>query len=223
MDGNYRIAMNRDEQRTRLPSTAVRETWSEQHPEWKFIYPVDPESGGTWIGTRSDGMTLALLNQTESSAFRPARTISRGTLIPEGLTAKNLREAISLIREMTLRAPDPVLPFLLVGIDGGKGPVLSIRWVGTEAGFVEREWPRTPLIFSSSSIAEAAVIAEREARFRKFQTLHPYPEKSAMVAFLHEVRLSRVDARTVSQSLVSVDASGPHFEYFPIPREGDVA
>ncbi len=225
--GGYRIAMNRDEQRTRPLVDEIFEGRSDRNPEWKKTYPVDPKGGGTWIGVRSDGLTLALLNQSAAFAAFPAEAISRGTLIPALLESESAKDAAARLAEMMLSKRDRFLPFLFVASDRERGPLFSLRWTGEAHAPEPREIERAPTIFSSSGVAPAAVAAYREDRFREFMGKHPDPNRADLFDFLKSwdwgsealsVRMSRTDARTVSHSVVLADGPVATLEYVPVPE-----
>ena len=56
----FRLAVNRDEQRTRPPATPPRVF---QHAPQQALYPLDPPSAGTWVAVTNAGLALTLLNQ----------------------------------------------------------------------------------------------------------------------------------------------------------------
>ncbi|GAB5497068.1 MAG: hypothetical protein Phyf2KO_21480 [Phycisphaerales bacterium] len=126
--GGYRIVMNRDELRTRSRSTP---------PEWRStgdvraIWPVDPDSGGTWIGAAETGLTLALVNSfLEPMPELPADIVSRGTIIPALINSQGVEEVVDRLSVMQI---ERFAPFRLLAID----------LVGDEAGTI---WPRMVLM-----------------------------------------------------------------------------
>jgi hypothetical protein len=76
----WRVVCNRDEQRTRRPAVAPLAGGCAAR---QFVYPLDPDGGGTWIAATSAGLVFTLLNETEAEgASMPARPVSRGLIIP---------------------------------------------------------------------------------------------------------------------------------------------
>ena len=84
--GSLRIVMNRDELRTR---TAGRGPTLVRTGSHQAIMPIDPLSGGTWIGCNHAGVAAVLLNMAPGNrphAPQPGDR-SRGSIIPAILTA----------------------------------------------------------------------------------------------------------------------------------------
>ena len=77
--GGYHLLCNRDEKRTRGAAFAprVREIGGV-----RYVAPIDPDGGGTWLATNEHGVSLCLLNgEPGFESAGPRR--SRGGLILE--------------------------------------------------------------------------------------------------------------------------------------------
>ena len=86
----WRLVCNRDELTTRpaaLPPAITRAG------SRLAIMPVDPESGGTWIGVNDAGLVCSLLNVYNGSTATRAR-VSRGTIIPPLLRYADVDSAL---------------------------------------------------------------------------------------------------------------------------------
>jgi hypothetical protein len=194
------------------------------------IFPIDPQSGGTWIGVNEVGLAIALLNRTSTdnrtpsyvgSAFRrtgdadvvSGHTLtigigerSRGEIVPRLLAARDMSHFFDLVT--TIR---PVLyePFRIVAV--WRHDVVIATADGARLDLALRHLTR-PIAFTSSSLGDE--IAER-LRLPLFDALVA-PAKDPVVpqrvfhghqwadcpAF--SVRMQRTDARTVSRASVNV-------------------
>src|SRR4051812_35453762 len=91
--GEFSLLMNRDESRERKASLDLERSHSDGGLE--FAYPLDPLSGGSWIGVNSRGLALAVMNQDAPAwdAARKSRLRSRGEIVPAFLSALGSHEA----------------------------------------------------------------------------------------------------------------------------------
>jgi hypothetical protein len=141
----YSLMMNRDESPLRPKPEQIRQAVVEGSDGVgrRVIYPVDPTSQGTWIGANDRGVVLAVMNQRPKGYQLPAKTESRGRLIPEGLKAASAITALERIAALDLSATPP---FKLLGFEE-EGAPLSLRWDGQH---LERKlYPDGALVLSS--------------------------------------------------------------------------
>jgi Transport and Golgi organisation 2 len=209
-DQTLRIACNRDEQRTRPPSLPpeVRLTGNR-----RSVMPMDPQSGGTWIGANDAGLVLAILNRTDNpnpQAPRTAQTVSgtrsRGELIPLLLAAGSAAELVQL----AVMLPSNIYAgFRLIAIDAH-----SVAEVTCADGEISST-PPTPLprdgrlLFTSSGLGDLLVAEPRRVLFEGMVTplaeaqdrfhRHSWPEANHL-----SVCMSRADARTVSYTVMEL-------------------
>ena len=92
-----RLVCNRDEQRSRpVSGSPVHRRLGDR----TAIMPVDPPSGGTWIGANDSGLVACLLNANPPviAGKTPKRPppASRGMIIPSLLAAETIDEALDL-------------------------------------------------------------------------------------------------------------------------------
>lgn len=153
--------MNRDESPLRDKPEQIKQATIEgaDGAGRRVLYPVDPRSQGTWIGTNDLGVTLCVMNQHPVGYQRPAKTDSRGRLIPEGLKAATAITALERMAALDLSATPP---FLAVGFDD-EGAPLSLRWDG--AHLERRLYADGALELSSSSFQPDDILPRREAQF----------------------------------------------------------
>ena len=210
-----RVAFNRDENRCRpaaLPP--VRRRFGHRDA----LLPIDPCSGGTWIGANDAGLVLALLNGNPPRPV-PAKAVrSRGHIVPELLGCDSPADALN--RFERLLQPSDFAPFRLVVLDYGL--VADIRWDGRQSMVSNRLLGSSPLLFTSSGLGDHLVEGPRRELFEtllgnasdrlagqdEFHT-HRWPGRENL-----SVNMSRTDARTVSRSVIARDDRGVQFDYF---------
>ncbi len=206
-----RVSCNRDELLTRAPALPPR-VW--QAGSRCAVMPVDPESGGTWIGANDAGLVCALLNLHDGSPTARA-TVSRGTIVPALLRCENVVSAVDRVRSLQV---DRYRPFRLLLIGRGE---LAECWTGG-AGLAHRhESIQGPIMRTSSGLGDTLVAAPRHALFRQFVERASDPVAAADLFHLHRwrgrealsVRMRRPDARTVSHTTVEVRGDSVRVTY----------
>ena len=229
----YDLLFNRDEQRTRARAEppAVRAA-----PEGaRFLAPLDPQGGGSWIAVSDNGLTTCLLNSFESdlelhseagpSAAHPRAPespVSRGRLpfiladcqCPAEVALRLEKEDLARYR-----------PFLLLSLapGAGGGPV-AWHWDGTR--LAHRSAPAAPVTTTSRQFREVVRIRrEAFARLRRGLPAGANPGVDALFAYHRSenrdrpeagVGMRRDDAQTVSLThvRVSLDTGLATMRYF---------
>ncbi len=212
-----RLAANRDEARSRpsaLPPRVVRVA------DRRLLLPIDPQSGGTWIAANDAGLMLTLLNANPRPYAPPTRPPkrSRGTIIPALLSASTLGKACAAA--LTLSAPD-FAPFRLVMAN--RLECVEIQADGKVCVVKFRAHLDRPLMFTSSGLGDALVDAPRRALFEEYFVAgrdlrsqqdayhrHAWPDRCHL-----SVCMSRPEARTVSLTIVELDAQEVRMMYYP--------
>jgi hypothetical protein len=227
----FRLMCNRDELTTRPLARPPRRTTIHGVGA---MFPVDPESGGTWVAANDAGLVLALLNRVsrcrkpriraEARHVHDDRPVvrTRGEIVPRLIGCRDLTHVGETLHALNLGV---YKPFCLVAVHWhemltatGDGPRLRVATACLNRAFA----------FTSSSLGDAD--AER-LRLPLFQTLvvrarnplsgqrrfhdHQWP---ACPAF--SVRMRRADARTVSQTIVNVQGGVASLRYEPLPIDG---
>jgi hypothetical protein len=200
----YLVAMNRDEQRTRVAATPPT-----AHPfgdQW-HVYPQEP-TGGTWIGASSSGNLFALLNWYSVDTRRlGSKQKSRGEIIPGLLPEQNADDAERALSAMQLFG---IHPFRLIGIFSNERQVREWRWDGQQLAQGLGDWVRAHW-FSSSKSDQQAELQRGDAFAQQWsegathgaewlRSLHAthIPEPGPFSVCVH-----RDDAATVSYTEVS--------------------
>ena len=86
--------MNRDEYRHRNEAGL----YIGKHKSGSYCHPVDAQSGGTWAGVNSNGVSLCLLNRYQVATIDNAT--SRGTIIPTALQQGDLASILTFMRQL---------------------------------------------------------------------------------------------------------------------------
>lgn len=203
----YRLATNRDELRTR--PAALRPRSHTPAPEFRAIWPVDPDAGGTWVATSDEQLTLCTMNiNPDPRPAPPPDTMrrSRGMIIPTLINSRSARHALERLESFDL---DRFQCFRLIAVDHDR--VLDAVWDRGELLITDR--PLEPVCFATSGIgdhrvqarvalfdwwfAQGAVDGARQDAFHH----HRWPERGEV-----SVNMSRAEARTVSITSVEVRA-----------------
>lgn len=162
------ITSNRDEKQVRAarrPEVYVRNNKT-------FIFPADPQSGGTWIAMREDGYAACLLNgaiEKHTPAGNYAK--SRGVVLLELLEEEDPAMALNHYSFCGIE------PFTL--LLAGPEAVELMRWNSREKYF---QSVNDPLILSSATLYNQQQRAEREKAFRLF-TEKGEPQSSDIFRF----------------------------------------
>jgi hypothetical protein len=218
-DDGFRLSCNRDERRARPPALAPS---LQRLKRRAATFPVDPLSGGTWIGVNEAGLTMALLNRTidPAASMRTPPLRSRGLIVPALLGCGCLAEALEMAASLN---PADFDLFRLVVVQHTSAAVV------TSGGFalsVDTMEVSRPLMLTSSSLGDAVVEGPRR---RLFQELvmddggagwisaqshfhhHQWPESTHI-----SVSMERSDALTVSRTVIDVSARGIELRYQPV-------
>jgi hypothetical protein len=248
--GGLVVVMNRDERRDRAPARPPRR-WPGGPDAGGFTAPVDGAAGGTWIAVRDSGLVLALLNHHPASPIRRVgdtagddsgvrgmdgrardasgvitghrrpvvagrRHTSRGRLV----TALAAASAIPDARRLRAAGLATFAPFRLF-VAGPSTPPRAFTWNGVSLT-ARRLDPRRGFL-TSSSWNPRAVVAARQARFRRFVRDHRQPTRADLLAFHARtddprgtpwaICMAREDARTVSTTVVEAGPAGVSMRY----------
>lgn len=215
--GGFRLACNRDERRSRPAAHGPR---PHRAGARRALWPVDPLSGGTWIGVNDAGLVMVLLNRhsRHSPAWTP--THSRGVLIPRLLGAGSLEMGVECARQQ-LEAADRDArfdPFTLVMIQSQDLATVDYRDGATA---VARQRLARPLLFTSSSLGDHVVEPPRRRLFSALVGESPRPLAGQARFHRHRwpdrphisVWMARADAATVSHTTIDVSGDGVAIDY----------
>ena len=222
LEDGVRVVCNRDEARARARALAPREVMAGRQ---RALYPVDPVSGGTWIGINESGIALALLNRSRHTPAATESTRSRGSIIPPLLAPDRIDAVVD--KALSLEAAE-FAPFRLViiqrhiaGVVASDGTVLRAHYTSL----------RAPLLWTSSSLGDAVVerpradlfdhlvINARDGWARGQRRFHRHrwtrhPELSVV--------MNRTQARTVSRTTIDLIRGRSSLTYEPLEEQPSI-
>ncbi len=220
----FRIACNRDEANHRPSALSPQ---YRRFGDRTAILPIDPVSDGTWIAVNNAGLAMVLLNRNATNGSEIARSParSRGTIITSLLHCDSLDDAKRSAREL---ATESLAPFRLILV--GQGEVVEASVVDRRVLVVERTPAELPLLFTSSSLGDALVTPPRQQLFEEWFAgheptpdlqdrfhRHAWPDRKDV-----SVCMRRMDARTVSHTVIELHHALASLTYFPqAPDEPD--
>jgi hypothetical protein len=218
----FRLAFNRDEQRTRppgLPPTTRR------CGERLAAMPIDPVGGGTWIGVNDAGLVACLLNRNVGQFAPPASPRSRGLIVPKLLACASAEEVRHAVGELK---PADYAPFRAMCCDGGRLTVATSD--GRSVEIESTSWDGSPFFMTSSGLGDSWVERPRRELFdRMFATVggaadvqdafhrHRWPDRPHL-----SVDMAREDAVTVSHTIVEVGGGEAVLRHWPT-RPSDIS
>ena len=219
----FRLAFNRDEQRTRALGTPPATVFVGNR---RAIHPSDPEGGGTWIAVNDAGIAVAILNRNEHGVpDGRSAGLSRGLIIPRLLSSESLQEIAQNTEKL---ARTVARGFRLIATDGRH--VLEVIG-GNQRSETTLEPFMRPFIRASSGLGDELVRTPRTELFEgtvvraprdalveaqdAFHT-HAWPDRRHL-----SVRMDRAEARSVSQTFINVTQHEIVMHY--APRAGDSA
>ena len=239
--GSLVVVMNRDERRDRAPARPPRR-WPGKGSGGGFTAPVDGDAGGTWIAVRDSGVVLALLNHQPPAPMRRAghRSDDISGVVRAGRQARDSGVVerpplISRGRLVTALAAEPGIPdatrlraaglaafapFRLF-VAGPSTPPRAFTWNG--GSLTARRLDARRGFLTSSSWNARAVVAARQASFRRFARDRRQPTRADLLGFHARtddprgtpwaICMAREDARTVSTTVVDAGPEGVSMRY----------
>lgn len=210
---SYSVFFNRDELKTRaraLPPACKMQNGV------RYLAPVDPDGGGTWLGANHFGLTCGVLNNYAITKVRSRSFRSRGLLVPALLDCASPFAALTKLRTLPL---DDFRPFFLILFTPRQSQILG-TWNGDTLHIDENV--RLPL--SSSSFDTDRVVKNRRNEFAVLCARRPFPDKKLLAAYhashsakggAYSVCMHREDAGTVSFSQINVTPALVEFLYTP--------
>lgn len=208
-----RVACNRDELIARAPALPPV---TRQIGDCLAVMPVDPDSGGTWIGANDAGIVCALLNVYAGSR-QPIGRRSRGTVIPPLLGCDCVNTALERVLELPA---DDYSSFRLLVMDRQN---LVECWNQDRAIHYRQEPLREAVMRTSSGLGDDLVTGPRTTLFQRFMSAVTDTIAAQDLFHLHQwrgreevsVRMRRRDARTVSYTVVEIREQAIHLIYRP--------
>lgn len=200
----YYLAMNRDEQRTRMAGLPPKKNFIDGR--W-VMFPSEP-GGGTWIAVNDSGTSLALVNWYSVDARVSGRAVSRGELVKAVSACATPDEVAQRLKALPI---DWINPFRLVGIFAEDREVSEWQWDLSRLVRKVHKWKAQQWISSGFDELTAQELRSRTFRaaqweeasgelgwLRRLHSSHA-PHKGAFSTCMH-----RADAVTVSYTEIVV-------------------
>jgi hypothetical protein len=214
--GTFEVFFNRDEKKTRSRAEPPREF---TNPDGlRFLSPIDPDAGGTWMLANAMGVVVCLLNRWHESHMEVADPVySRGRLVSGMAPMENVPAVEEQLRRRDL---SHCRPFTMVAFDavGERG----FEWNGRELRRMELAMPLTSSSFHYEEVMEARrdryeEVVDGNGGTRK--QLWRFHSEARGAPSAYTVRMCRPDAQTMSRSIVRVDARRVDWNYLEEPAE----
>lgn len=218
--GGFVLGHNRDERRSR-PRAAAPEV--REIAGMRYLAPLDPEGGGSWIGVNAAGLTACLLNAADPPGRSlPEKPPSRGRLIVHAMPHTSVEAAVAAIEalggglretrafQLVLAEPDRA---------GRPARLARLAWDGER---LDGAWSPGPSLFVSSTIDPDGALEARRAAWSELLGRHPRPGRGIVSRWLTghvpergptSVCMHRDEAATVSRSIVVVGRDGVELFY----------
>jgi len=190
------IFFNRDELKTR--SQALRPQIFQAENGVRYLAPIDPDGGGTWLAVNEYGLCFALLNRWHETQFKGTKT--RGSIITSLAGIQTLVEVEEKVRQMDV---SDFSPFTLAVLGDEEH---FWEWNGDTLEGTDLQQPLT-----SSSYCFHEVRNARLAAYTKDLERYHVAEGETPTAFT--VRMNRPDAQTWSRSVIRIGME-IHWKYY---------
>jgi hypothetical protein len=182
------------------------------------MYPRDEEQGGSWIALKRNQTAAVLLNGGfVNHAPQPHYKVSRGRIFLQIISDSNPLESFRAINL------SEVAPFTLILYTGTY--LYEARWTGTQKTDKQLD-PSQPHIWSSATLYNSTVQAQRQHWFDQFLRLHPSPTPEQVFSFhlnggdgdpANNLRMNREEKLlTVSIALISLSKQKMAFTYLDL-------
>lgn len=176
-NNKFILTSSRDEQVLRKKAFPPQKYLIDQHAVY---YPRDMQAGGTWIATSESSFTLCLLNGAfQKHVHQPPYSKSRGIMLLDFFKFNDVNVFTAGYDF------NGIEPFTLLLLDNASHLQLyELRWDGNSTELKEIS-SIEPAIWSSVTLYEPEVIAQREEWFREWLKHNDGNNQDAIVKF-HE-------------------------------------
>ena len=194
------VFFNRDELKTR--SRAEPPRMHRAGNGTRYLAPIDPDAGGTWLLANEHGLIICLLNRWHEESGLDFHK-SRGAIVTELATCSTLAD----VEESLPNNCSGAKPFDLISFS--KNGLAGFAWSGK---VLDKFQPQIPL--TSSSFRFQEVKAAREKAFQESPNLEHFQNPQITACSAYTVRMNRPDAQTWSRSQLKVTASEIAWDYW---------
>lgn len=172
----------------------------------RYLSPIDPDAGGTWMLANEHGLILCLLNRWHLAlpdSSNDQSFASRGKIVLALAAATSSAQITKLLPDLTKGAK----PFELLAFSSGQQTAYA--WDGHQLSPFA---PKQPL--TSSSFRFEEVKAAREKAFSQSSSLEQFQESQNESATAYTVRMNRSDAQTWSRSHLRIEKGQVTWDYW---------
>ena len=222
-EGRYEVFFNRDEKKDREPAVPPVER---ERNGVRYLAPIDPRGGGSWLMVNETGVTVALLNWYEREVPQkpPGGWRSRGQIVLDLADVTNAEDIREQVRTLNV---SEFPPFRLMAFSPDSyGRTTVSGWEWSESGKLESMMP-VEMPVCSSSFETEQVIAGRKMRLLAFMIEDGVIDPGSLCRYHHSiqaepraeapsawtVRMNRPDAQTWSISQIRVSPEDINFIY----------
>lgn len=188
-EGDLEVYFNRDEQKTRPLAEPPR---IHTIGGVRFLSPIDPAGGGTWMLANEHGLVVCLLNRWHEVAREGLSYRSRGKLVMQMAAAAS-------VEEVSKSLPDPrdYRPYTLVVFspEGDR----CFEWDGRDSSEAD-----VPPFLTSSSFRFEEVRDHRRSCFEELGPGLALHRAHGETPSARTIRMNRPDAQTWSRSFVKI-------------------
>lgn len=160
----YYLAMNRDEQLTRIAGLPPQQRFVDGH---SVLYPSEP-GGGTWISLNDARVSFALINWYSVPARVTVGALSRGEIVKSASSFRTSDKADKNLAGLPLNL---INPFRLIGIFPEVREVVEWRWNLKKLVRHNQEWKAQQWISSGHDEPQA-----QRVRSSTFERMRQDPE-----------------------------------------------
>lgn len=211
LNGGYELVFNRDELRTRPEALAPKQFVDASGVS--YMAPIDPRGGGSWFASNAYGLSICILNHYSAQSGRSTNFRSRGQLLLDLAGSKDLDE---LEARLSRSNGDHLhRAYRLLAFARNEEAPRSYKWDELE---IERQTSFERRMLTSSSFDTVRVTAARERLYDLVQpegleSMIQFQSRSLLESTAMTIRMSRPDAKTVSQIIVRVSPSSVEMKY----------
>ena len=179
-----------------------------------WISPRDSDSGGTWVGVNSFGVSVGIANLfIDGRPVPPGRKISRGLLVEQLLDSPSILQVERRVRAFDLA---PFEPFTLVALEAERDPFI-LKWDRSTSSAIA---PLGPYLLVTSAGGSRAIEEQRIQLFapgERSLTADAIEQlyREAPGSELASVCVHRPDVMTVSLTRIEVGTRQVSLTYTP--------
>jgi hypothetical protein len=209
----YQLAMNRDEQLTRVQGLPPRILPTNGR---QVICPSEP-GGGTWIAVNDAGVSFALINWYSVPARAQKKPVSRGGIVTSVSGQILPRSASTILTGLPLKQTNP---FRLIGVFPATKEVVEWSWDLKRLARKNHPWQAQQFISSGFDEPKAQLVRgqifRQALRLKSAGTLdwlRRLHRSHAPACGPFSTCMHRTDAATVSYTEITVSSSKAKMSY----------